>query len=208
MLATEGSIVQSAASAVCDLGAFKIKLDTSLGDLGTMVLGVVAVVALIVAWRQLSAMFLQHRANTLLALDERWENEPMLSRKAELYELIAALAQNSRPPWLELTEAQRRDRYAEALENMRKGDDVSRRNYQKLFQICGFLETIGHVAKSGYVPIGDMFDLLGGSILLVGSVFEPHIKRLQREPGGDERQYANFLWLYNRIQQLEEGSYY
>ncbi len=178
-----------------------IKWELNLGDLAT---ALVALVAVLVAWRQLHAMVLQTRANTLLALDQRWESEPLVSLRADLLRLIETVTQRAREQWPGLSEAERRSRsaelYAAELQNMRAND-----RYLRLFQICGFFETVGHVARSNYIPASDIINLLGGSILQTGMVFKPHIDKLHREEGADVRQYEHFLWLVNETRRVAEG---
>ena len=67
-------------------------------------------------------------------------------------------------------------------------------------RMCGFFETVGYVARVGYVPIDDVINLLGGSILETGRLFRPHIQRLTELPAGDPRMYEHFLWLLSTLE--------
>lgn len=74
--------------------------------------------------------------------------------------------------------------------------------YLKLFQICGFFETVGYSVRAGYITVDDIHQLFGVSIIAAATVFRPYIQNLLSE-GGDRALYENFLWLVSRIELRE-----
>lgn len=147
---------------------------------------------------------LQTRAHVLLALDQRWESEPISSARAELIKLIHAVKAEAAQKWLGLpeTEVIRRssELYAAKLQQIRTSDNDL---YLRLFQICGFFETLGYVAYAKYIPVGDVINLLGGSINTAGMVFKPHLQKLLNEEGGDKHLFEYFLWLLREMERWE-----
>ena len=180
--------------AMISIGGHNISLQI---DLVGILLVLITLLALWIAWYHLSTVALGTRANILLLLDQRWENEPILSIRAELDTIVADVRNEANRRWPGLTEEQRREKsieiYAGKLQQLRTGN---RPVYLKLFRVCGFFETVGYVANAKYIPAQDVINLLGGSILDAGMVFKPHIDKLINEEGADKRQYEWFLWLY------------
>jgi hypothetical protein len=72
--------------------------------------------------------------------------------------------------------------------------------YFRLYKICGFFETVGLVARTGYVPLDDVLNLLGGSVLEAGRAFRPHIDSTLRQAGADHRMFEHFLWLLGELE--------
>jgi hypothetical protein len=134
----------------------------------------IAVLASLIAWCQLKIMARHMRAATLLSLDERWESEPLLKVRAELYEIVRKVMHDAGTRWPGLSDGDRRiriqDDYANELHALRATDPDQ---YLRVCRICGFFETVGHVSRAGYAPLLDVATLLGGSVQMVGEVFEP-----------------------------------
>lgn len=170
-----------------------IKWELDLVNVAAML---IALGALCLAWRRLSAMLLQVRANTLLALDQRWESEPMSSYRSDVRNLIEDIREKAGQKWPGHSESERRsmsrELYAAKLQEIRVQD---KDRYIRLFQICGFFETVAYVARANHIPVNDVMNLLGGSIGEAGMVFAPHIEKLHAEEGGDKKQYEHFIWL-------------
>ncbi|MGH7842457.1 MAG: hypothetical protein ACREQD_00790 [Candidatus Binataceae bacterium] len=181
-------------------------------ELTGIALAVVAALALWFARRQLLEMQastdkqaesarqleLQTRANILLTLDQRWEGAPLSNIRRELQVLIAeaeaAIPGSPSPDSLHLLRA---PVLTTKLEAMRKADFPK---YFRLYKICGFFETVGLVARTGYVPIGDVLNLLGGSVLEAGRAFRPHINSIHHQPGADPKMFEHFLWLLSELE--------
>jgi hypothetical protein len=183
-------------------------------ELTGIALATIAALALWFAWRQVREMQestrrqadsarnveLQTRANILLTLDERWETEPMLSVRRELEILISVVeAELARadPQSRDLLRLRRAPVLAARLDQMRREDFEQ---YFRLCKISGFFETVGYVVRAGYIPLDDVINLLGGSILEAGRVFRPHIQATKSQPGGDPRMYEHFLWLLGELE--------
>jgi hypothetical protein len=80
---------------------------------------------------------------------------------------------------------------------------MRREDFEQYFRLCkisGFFETVGYVVRAGYIPLDDVINLLGGSILEAGRVFRPHIQATKSQPGGDPRMYEHFLWLLGELE--------
>jgi hypothetical protein len=183
-------------------------------ELTGIALATIAALALWFAWRQVREMQestrrqadsarnveLQTRANILLTLDERWETEPMLSVRRELEILISVVeAELARadPQSRDVLRLRRAPVLAARLDQMRREDFEQ---YFRLCKISGFFETVGYVVRAGYIPLDDVINLLGGSILEAGRVFRPHIQATKSQPGGDPRMYEHFLWLLGELE--------
>ena len=181
-------------------------------ELTGVVIAAIAALALWFAWRQVREMQestrkqadsarnveLQTRANILLTLDERWETEPMLSVCRELQLLrLTVESELARSDPGSATMFQVPPAFAAKLDDLLAQDFEK---YLRLYRICGFFETVGYVARVGYVPIDDVINLLGGSILETGRLFRPHIQRLKELPTGDPRMYEHFLWLLSTLE--------
>ena len=172
-------------------------------DAGSIVAALIALGALWLAWMRLSAMLLQVRANTLLALDHRWESEHLLSIKADVQQMIDQVKQDTEAKYSHLSVGGKlkksAETYAMKLQMMRTNDPT---RYMRFFEICGFFETMGYVAKGEYIPVEDVVNLFGGSILKMGIVFKPHIDKLLGEEGADLRMYECFLWLLGETKRI------
>jgi hypothetical protein len=189
-------------------------------ELTGIALATIAALALWFAWRQVREMQestrrqadsarnveLQTRANILLTLDERWETEPMLSVRRELEILISVVeAELARadPQSRDVLRLRRAPVLAARLDQMRREDFEQ---YFRLCKISGFFETVGYVVRAGYIPLDDVINLLGGSILEAGRVFRPHIQATKSQPGGDPRMYEHFLWLLGELEKYVSTS--
>jgi hypothetical protein len=183
-----------------------------------VVIAAIAALALWFAWRQVREMQdstrkqadsahnleLQTRANVLLTLDERWETEPMLSVRRELQLLrLTVESELSRSDPSSATTFQVPPAFAGKLDQL-LAEDFEK--YLRLYRIWGFFETVGYAARAGYVPIDEVINLLGGSILETGRLFRPHIQRLKESPTGDPRMYEHFLWLFSNVEKLVSTS--
>lgn len=172
-------------------------------DLVQLLVAAIALWALIVAWRQLSTMSLQARAGILLSLDQRWESEPLTSIRALVRVLVDKVAEDARRRGPGLTEAQRRARSAEIYaDELQQKRTQTPEEYSRLFQLCGFFETVGYVARAEHIPVADIINLLGGALLMAGMVFKSHIEKLHQEEGGDRHAYEHFLWLLERTEEF------
>jgi hypothetical protein len=139
---------------------------------------------------------LQMRATVLLALDERWESASMQEVRGEMEALIRGAKNEALDRWPGQREIDLRNRsaeiYAAILQDFRINDPE---RYIRLFRVCGFFETVGYVAKTGYIPVDDVVNLLGVAIVTAGMVFQPHITKLLAEEGAEADLYSCFLWL-------------
>ena len=178
-------------------------------DIGNLALAVIALVALVAAWRQLRTMQDDSqtqiniakgqeratRASVLLSLDERFGSQPMVDGRAEIAGVIDRVNKRADElyPGYERKEKRKRaiDLYPDELEKMRTA--ASPDPYFRLMRTCAFFETVGYVTYSKYVPLDDVLKLFGPSIADAGIVFGVHIKKLREEQNEDL--YDNFLWL-------------
>jgi hypothetical protein len=76
---------------------------------------------------------------------------------------------------------------------------IAPEKYLRLFQICGFFETVGYSIRAGYITLDDIHQLFGVSIIAAATVFRPFIQKLPSE-GADRALYENFLWLASEIE--------
>lgn len=156
--------------------------------------------------QSVGAQELEARAAILLDLDNRWESDSMQAIRAEALQIREEVKLEAATLWpgLSYVERQRRsaDIYADKIQKIRQ-DNLLR--YLRLIEICGFFETVGYVAKSGYIPPQDVILLLGGSILTAGEVFKPHIDKRVSETGEHRQLFENFLWLLEETQKIAPG---
>ena len=168
-----------------------IKLEVSVGDIATAVAALIALVAALVALRQLGTMSRQAWAEVLLTIDERWEESkmPMSDIKADILKFasdVQAKHKAGGPSQIELL--------ATELEGLRT-TDLDR--YRNLFRLVALLETMGYAARKGYVSIEDVEQLLGPSISEATRVFRLHISRTFKD---DPRVYEHFRWLAEEVE--------
>jgi hypothetical protein len=164
-------------------------------------------VASIYARRQLAAMResnqkqadsarnqeLQLRASVLMSLDQRWETDPLISIRRELQDFITGVFDQCLARWpgtpLPDLRALTAPIFLSRLNEMEANDPAQ---HFRLFQICGFFETVGYVARAGYVSAGDVFNLLGGSVATAAMVFRPYISA-KLHAGYDQHFYETFF---------------
>jgi hypothetical protein len=182
-------------------------------DLTNIVLALIAVVALVAAWRQVKTMQsdsqtqiaiarqqeLATRASVLLNLDERFGSQVMQDARSEMGSLIDRVIQKADQTWPALAIKVRRskgiDFYPDELEKMRQATPPD--PYIRLMKALAFFETVGYVTSSDYVPIEDILKLFGPAIKEASVVFEAHITKL-RDVYQDSDLYNNFVWLINK----------
>ncbi len=92
----------------------------------------------------------QMRANVLLSLDQRWESEPLISQRTEMQRVMEEvfLQIRGQAPNADMDQIRRLSAgvFIEMLELwMRDAPE----NYLRLFQICGFFETVGYSIREG-----------------------------------------------------------
>jgi hypothetical protein len=91
---------------------------------------------------------LQLRANVLLALDQRWESEPMILLRAELQVLVMEVLRETAANWPGRSIADLRRLSARGFTaRLRELGEKNPVKQLRLFQICGFFETVGYVAR-------------------------------------------------------------
>jgi hypothetical protein len=149
------------------------------------------------------AQELEARARILLDLDDRWESDSMQAIRTEVIQMMVEVKKEAAERWpgQSETERQRRsaDIYADKLQKIRDNELL---RYLRIIEICGFFETVGYVARSGYIPPTDVILLLGGSILQAGEIFKPHIDKRLSETGEHKELFENFLWLLKETQKI------
>lgn len=171
------------------------------GGVGTIAVGM-ACWALTVAKGQLTAMvgqtaamLQQTKVDTLLTLAERWGSEPLLSIRADLFKLLEEVLEVAKARWAHLAKEERRahveNEFRTRLVQIRQ---QSPEQFQRLFEVCGFLETVGYLAKQNHLPVEETTGLFGVGIDQAALVFGSWIKQMHSE-GGDPTMYECFLWL-------------
>jgi hypothetical protein len=144
---------------------------------------------------------LQLRASVLLTLDQRWETEPLLTSRAELFALEKAVLEEAAGRWADrsITDLRRLSAplFASRLEDLEHQDPAK---YLRLFQICGFFETVGYVTKANYLTLTDVSELFSVSINATAVVFRLYIQDLLDVRGADRRLFYNLRWLIAEIE--------
>lgn len=170
-------------------------------ELTSIVLAIIASIAVWITLRQLKAQVLSTRASVLLSLDERIGSREMRAAREVTRELTDKVNEKTEQEWSGLREAlkaeKRSEYYALLIHQMKKND---LRKYLRLLDSLGFLETMGHVVRFNYVGLDDVYQLFGAMIITSAGIFEGHIKNLQ-EDGKDESLYEHFLWLAGKTRQ-------
>jgi hypothetical protein len=146
---------------------------------------------------------LQSRATVLLTLDQRWESEPLLTSRTLLLHFEKSVLQESSAQWPGRSIADLRrlsaPLFASRLEDMEEQDTAK---YLRLFQICGFFETVGYVVKANYITLTDVSELFSVSINSTAVVFRLYIQDLVDVRGADPMLFRNLRWL---ISEIEKG---
>jgi hypothetical protein len=186
-------------------------------ELTNVALFIGAIIAAIYARRQVGAMResnqkqaesaknqeLQLRANVLLALDQRWETEPLVSVRVDLQDFIKKVFDECATRWPGKSASELRPLTAPIfLSRLNELETQDAAMHFRLFQICGFFETVGYVARAGYVTPDDIFYLLAGSIMSVATVFTPYVNA-KLQAGNDARYYENFLWIVTQVERKQ-----
>lgn len=158
----------------------------------------IALIGAIFASLQVRQINNQTRANTLLNLDHRFESEPVLQAKHIFYNTF--LKASSRPGNQMLEE-----KFADELEIMMNSEDQNvRANYQKLFVLCGFFETVGFVAKTGMIKKSDVQQLFGSTAKDTASYFRKHILLLREKTGRSDHYLEYLLQLGEEMEQIQK----
>jgi hypothetical protein len=150
---------------------------------------------------------LQLRASVLLTLDQRWESEPLVSMREELQSLVKDVLVESATRWPERSMGDLRRLSAPSFASRLKelGEREPSR-YIRLFQICGFFETVGYATKAKYLTLTDVYELFSVSIDTIAVVFRPYIHQLIRDEGADPALYFNLLWLISEVEKRRATS--
>jgi hypothetical protein len=189
-------------------------------DLTNIILAIVAIVALIAAWRQLKTMQadsqtqieiaknqeLATRASVLLHLDERFGTQAMVDARNEMAALMVRVNKKAdEEKGFLAPEARRKesDYYPEELERMRNASATE--PYGRLMVALSFFETVGYVTSSQYIPLDDVLKLFGPTIDEAGIAFEAHIKKLRSDVYKNKPLYNNFLWLIEESKKASTG---
>jgi hypothetical protein len=147
---------------------------------------------------------LQLRANVLLTLDQRWESEPMILLRAELQVLVTDVLREAASKWPTRSIADLRRLNAPAFAARLR--DLGEKNPAKqlrLFQICGFFETVGYVARRNYLTLIDVYELFSVSINATAIVFRPYIDDLLNNEGADPLLFYNLRWLIAQVEKQQ-----
>lgn len=146
----------------------------------------------------------QLRASVLLTLDQRWESEPLLTSRSELFALEKEVLQEAAAQWPGKPIADLRrlsaPLFASRLEDLEEQDPAK---YLRLFQICGFFETVGYVTKANYITLTDVSELFSVSINATAVVFRPYIQYLLDIRGADPMLYSNLRWLISEVEKRQ-----
>jgi hypothetical protein len=149
---------------------------------------------------------LSTRAVVLLTLDERIGSEAMREGREATKSLTNKVDQKTEQEWTQLSGNElkrRRSEYYSELILQTKKDDI--KEYMKLLDTCGFLETMGHVVRHNYIPFEDIYQLFSAMILTNANIFEGHIKKMRREDD-DESLYEHFTWLADETRKRDSLS--
>lgn len=193
------------------MSPFHVSINCELTGLGLIA---VAIWGLLFARGQLAAMQesnrkqaesarsqdLQSRATVLLTLDQRWESEPLLTSRTLLFHLENSVLEEAAAQWLGRSIADLRrlsaPLFTARLEDMEERDTAK---YLRLFQICGFFETVGYVVKANYITLTDVSELFSVSIRTTAVVFRHYIQELIDARGADKMLFYNLRWLISEL---------
>jgi hypothetical protein len=131
----------------------------------------------------------------------------MTPARAELQALIIEVLKEAAAKWPEHLQAELRrlsaPLFVGRLQRMESEDSAKN---LRLFQICGFFETVGYVARAGYITVDDVISLLGVWFKTAAMVFRPYIQDLLSARGADPSLFENFLWIVSEIERREATS--
>jgi hypothetical protein len=178
------------------LNDLKLKAEITVGDGATVLAACAALLALVLGWHQLRGLTQQTRATVLLTLDARWEGEELLPSRTQLNTFVDEVRRKAGEQQVAAG-----DLFPTELERLRTSG-VDREGYLKLMKLCGFFETVGYTARTKYIRVSDVHNLLGGSIREAGVVFREHIINQQRQWTAP-RYYENLIWLIDEVRKSD-----
>ncbi|MER9047678.1 hypothetical protein NKH89_10425 [Mesorhizobium sp. M0923] len=165
-----------------------------------IILTVIAFVAAIAAWNQLTqaenarlAQLRAMNATLLMELDNRWDSAEMREARRICFEWTQKI--NETISGKQFADQQQRsvaisDEWTKLLRDCRIRD---MKEYGKLMGMCGFFETVGLMVKKDYIAASDVIDLLKGPMLAVEMWFGGHIAEREKEMGVANGLYENAL---------------
>lgn len=157
----------------------------------------IALIGAIFASLQVRQINNQTRANTLLNLDHRFESEPLIAAKKIFHDTL--MTATNKPGAQNLQE-----KFSNELDAMSVStDSTMRENYQKLFVLCGFFETVGFVAKTGMIKKSDVQELFGTSAKDTASYFKKHIIDLREKTGRSKHYFEYLLDLGEEMERMQ-----
>jgi hypothetical protein len=75
--------------------------------------------------------------------------------------------------------------------------------YLRLFQICGFFETVGYVTKTNYISLTGVSELFSASINATAVFFRLYIEDLLDVRGADPMLYSNLRWPISEVEKRQ-----
>ena len=144
------------------------------------------------------AATLQAHAALLLELDLRWNETAMVEAQHKTGNLIREVDAKAEARWKHLPlndiKVRAHEIYAEEMKVLSDEGGLPYKQYMRLVE---FLETLGYIARKGYLPKVDIINLFGGTILSCRRVFDGHIKQIQAKPGTTGRVWEHFIIVFS-----------
>jgi hypothetical protein len=169
----------------------------------------VAIITLPIAAYQVWISRKQHQAGVLLELDQRWESSDLLVARQDLDGLIDTIDRRADEEKNGQAQAIKRshseDLFASQIASLvRSTNDEDTKKYQNLIRVLNFIETMGYVAKSGYLDKHDIIEVFGGVLLTNRRVFHRFITAKQERAGTTGKAWEYSQWLFGEVWKVWE----
>lgn len=133
----------------------------------------------------------------LFGLDNLFEGTEISEARIKFKKKVDEVRENVKKSHPEWNETDQHEEFKREFERwLHDTRTTSPDAYHKIMKLPGFYETVGLMAKRGYVDVKEVMNLYGPSIIYVAAATEKHIhKRWDEEPRLKKTYMENFLSL-------------
>lgn len=143
------------------------------------------------------------KATTLLELDQTFQNQIFTDARGKLSNMLKEIEESLKKAKPHQTAEQLTDGVRnECFTRLSKMREENFDEYQTIFKIAEFFETVGLFVKRGYVPIEDIAELYGGGIIRAFNAFEIRIKKIWEDPTVPSGYLEHFKYLAEEVKKI------
>lgn len=156
---------------------------------------IIALSAVGLAWWRINVLINGQSASVLDRLNERWLTAPLLEARQISDRLRRDVMATTSNPNDQQEECRR---ILWQWEKTPTPDTTEANDYATLRRLCDFFESMGWSVKAGYLPLKDVTEVFGGSIIRNAELFQRHLKELE-EAKNEPKLYEHFIWLAGKV---------